>query len=67
ADIAPAPTEDRRGKKVAASGSGKEKAKVVVKEKEKRKRAGTSVSDKEKVSKKPRTQKSRGPRKFVVY
>ncbi|MCI46179.1 hypothetical protein A2U01_0067419, partial [Trifolium medium] len=50
ADIAFAPTEDMRGKKVAASGSGKKKAKIVVKEKEKRKRTGketgTSVSDK---------------------
>ncbi|MCI66487.1 hypothetical protein A2U01_0087745, partial [Trifolium medium] len=49
-DIAPAPTEDRKGKRVATSGSGKEKASVVVKEKEKRKRIGIPVSDKENVT-----------------
>ncbi|MCI50741.1 hypothetical protein A2U01_0071985, partial [Trifolium medium] len=38
ADIAPALTEDRKGKRVVASGSGKEKVEVVVKEKEKKKR-----------------------------
>ncbi|MCI31534.1 hypothetical protein A2U01_0052746, partial [Trifolium medium] len=68
ADIAPAPTKDLRGKKVAASSSGKGKAVEVVKEKEKRKRAGTSESDKENVAKKPRTQKNttKNVRKFVI-
>ncbi|MCI89659.1 hypothetical protein A2U01_0110948, partial [Trifolium medium] len=36
ADIAPAPTKDRKGKRVTASGSGKVKADVVVKESKKR-------------------------------
>ncbi|MCI46780.1 hypothetical protein A2U01_0068021, partial [Trifolium medium] len=67
-DIAPAPTGDKKGKRVATSGSSKEKAEMVVKEKEKRKRAGTSVSDKEKVAKKPRTQKNttKTVRKLVI-
>ncbi|MCI93129.1 hypothetical protein A2U01_0114427, partial [Trifolium medium] len=47
ADIAPAPTEDMKGKRVATSGAGKDKVEVVVKEK--KKRAATSVSDKENV------------------
>ncbi|MCI15837.1 hypothetical protein A2U01_0036976, partial [Trifolium medium] len=67
-DIAPAPTEDRRGKRVAASGSGKEKVEIVVKEKEKRKIIGISVSDKENVAKKQRTQKksTRTVRKLLI-
>ncbi|MCI11989.1 hypothetical protein A2U01_0033092, partial [Trifolium medium] len=64
ADIAPAPTEDRKGKRVDASGSGKDKAEVVVKET--KKRAATSVSDKENVTKKQRIQKKRAPRKLVL-
>ncbi|MCI88424.1 hypothetical protein A2U01_0109711, partial [Trifolium medium] len=43
---------------------------MVVKENEKRKRDATSVSNKDEVTKKHRTQKNRAPkapRKFVVY
>ncbi|MCI49623.1 hypothetical protein A2U01_0070867, partial [Trifolium medium] len=49
ADITPAPTEDRKGKRVVASGAGKEKAEVVVKEK--KKSDASSVSDKDNVTK----------------
>ncbi|MCI70698.1 hypothetical protein A2U01_0091961, partial [Trifolium medium] len=66
ADIAPAPTEDRKGKRVVASGSVKDKAEDVVKERKTKKRA-TFVSDKENVTKKQRIQKKRAPRKFVVH
>ncbi|MCI93228.1 hypothetical protein A2U01_0114526, partial [Trifolium medium] len=59
ADIAPEPTDDRKSKKVVASGSGKGKVEVVVKEKEKRKSDAASVSDKDEVTKKQRIQKKR--------
>ncbi|MCI53217.1 hypothetical protein A2U01_0074463, partial [Trifolium medium] len=66
ADIAPAPTEDKKRNRVVVSVSGKDKAQVVVKET--KKKAATSVSDKEIVTKKQRTQKKRAPRrKFVVH
>ncbi|MCI64283.1 hypothetical protein A2U01_0085541, partial [Trifolium medium] len=55
ANIGTEPIEDRKRKRVVASGAGKEKVEVV--EKEKKKRAYTSVSDKENVTKKQRTQK----------
>ncbi|MCI60598.1 hypothetical protein A2U01_0081854, partial [Trifolium medium] len=57
ADIAPVPTEDRKRKRVATSESGIDKAEVVVKES--KKRVITSVSDKENVTKKQRTQKKK--------
>ncbi|MCI29288.1 hypothetical protein A2U01_0050497, partial [Trifolium medium] len=61
ADIGSEPTEDRKGKRVA----GKVKAEAVVKEK--KKRADPSVSDKENVTKKQRTQKKRHVRKMVIH
>ncbi|MCI53124.1 hypothetical protein A2U01_0074370, partial [Trifolium medium] len=66
ADIGSEPTEDRKRKRVAATGSRKEKAEVAVKEK--KKRAITSGYDKEIVTKKQRTQKNRAPkvRKLVL-
>ncbi|MCI98172.1 hypothetical protein A2U01_0119475, partial [Trifolium medium] len=50
ADIGTKPTEDIKGKRVAASGSGKDKAEAIVKES--KKRAASSGSDKENVTKK---------------
>ncbi|MCI32026.1 hypothetical protein A2U01_0053238 [Trifolium medium] len=65
ADIGTEPTEDRKRKRVDASGASKEKAEVAVKEK--KKRATTSGSDKENVTKKQRTQKKRIVRKLLIH